>query len=273
MEANKILTADLLDLVFEDRNKEYGAYNLRKTYNKRIVKAFIITGSVAVLVLLGSILAKAIEGKPATFKVKELTLQDIKEEEKKPEIPPPVIQKPIPPQVEMARFTPPRIMKDAEVKDLIQENKDLEDKKIDVVNREGIKDEGIAAPSQIDEGKQVIEEKKDEDENRIFERVEIEAQFPGGDPAWRKFLERNLRGDVASENGAPAGNYTVLVKFVVDKQGNVSDVKALTNHGYGMEEEALRVIKKGPQWKAAIQNGRNVNAYRTQPITFQILPE
>jgi protein TonB len=57
---------------------------------------------------------------------------------------------------------------------------------------------------------------------------------------------------------------------VVDKEGNVSDVKALTSHGYGMEDEAVRVIKKGPQWKPAIQNGRNVKAYRRQPITFQI---
>jgi len=57
---------------------------------------------------------------------------------------------------------------------------------------------------------------------------------------------------------------------VVDKEGNVSDVKPLTSHGYGMEDEAVRVIKKGPQWKPAIQNGRNVKAYRRQPITFQI---
>jgi protein TonB len=156
------------------------------------------------------------------------------------------------------------------VKEVIQENKELEDKKIDVVNQEGIKDDQIAAPSQIDEGKQVIEEKKEDDENKIFEKVEVEASFPGGDAAWRKFLERNLRGDVASENGAPAGTYTVVVQFVVDKEGNVSDVKALTSHGYGMEDEAVRVIKKGPQWKPAIQNGRNVKAYRRQPITFQI---
>ena len=75
---------------------------------------------------------------------------------------------------------------------------------------------------------------------------------------------------MASENGAPAGTYTVVVQFVVDKEGNMSDVKALTSHGYGMEDEAVRVIKKGPQWKPAIQNGRNVKAYRRQPITFQI---
>ena len=60
------------------------------------------------------------------------------------------------------------------------------------------------------------------------------------------------------DNGAPEGTYTVYVQFVVDKEGNISDVKALTNHGYGMEEEAVRVIKKGPNWTPAIQNGRPV---------------
>jgi protein TonB len=271
MEANKILNADILDLIFEGRNKDYGAYNLRKTYNKRILKALIITASVAILALLGSLLAKAFQSKNNNVVAHEITLQEIKEEEKKPDIPPPPPPKPPPPpQVEMAKFTPPKIVKDEEVKEVIQENKKLDSTKIDVVNKEGIKDNDIAAPSQIDEGKQVIEEKKDDDENKIFEKVEVEAAFPGGDAAWRKFLERNLRGDVASEAGAPAGSYTVWVQFVVDKEGNVSDVKALTNHGFGMEDEAVRVIKKGPQWKPAIQNGRNVKAYRKQPITFQI---
>jgi len=271
MEANKILNADILDLIFEDRNKEYGAYDLRKTYNKRILKALIITASVALLALLGSLLAKAFTSKNSNVVQHEITLQEIKEEEKKEDLPPPPPPKPPPPPVvEMAKFTPPKIVKDEEVKEVIQENKELEDKKIDVVNQDGIKDDNIAAPSQIDEGKQVIEEKKEDDENKIFEKVEVEASFPGGDGAWRKFLERNLRGDVASEAGAPAGTYTVVVQFVVDKEGNVSDVKALTSHGYGMEDEAVRVIKKGPQWKPAIQNGRNVKAYRRQPITFQI---
>jgi len=184
MEANKILNADILDLIFEDRNKEYGAYDLRKTYNKRIIKALIITASVALLALLGSLLAKAFTSKNSNVVQHEITLQEIKEEEKKPDIPPPPPPKPPPPpQVEMAKFTPPKIVKDEEVKEVIQENKELEDKKIDVVNQDGIKDDNIAAPSQIDEGKQVIEEKKEDDENKIFEKVEVEDSFPGGDGA------------------------------------------------------------------------------------------
>src|SRR5829696_5737077 len=99
MESNKILSADILDLIFEDRNKDYGAYELRKTYNKRIMRALIITASVALLALLGSILAKTLQDKNSKkFNVNELTLQDIKpEEEKKPEPPPPPPPKQEPP--------------------------------------------------------------------------------------------------------------------------------------------------------------------------------
>lgn len=106
------------------------------------------------------------------------------------------------------------------------------------------------------------------EDNKIFEKVEIEAAFPGGSSAWRNYLERNLNGMVPRLNNAPAGSYTVIIQFIVNLDGSISDLKALTNHGYGMEEEAIRAIKRGPKWLPAIQNGRQVKAYRSQPITY-----
>jgi len=246
MEANKILSADVLDLIFEGRNKDYGAYDLRKTYNRRILRALIITASVALLALLGSILSSAMKEKgDKKVKLNEMTIQDIKQEEKKPPPvvpPPPPPPKQEPPKVEMKQFTPPVIKKDEEVEKPPPPQTELKEAKIDVVNQEGVKDEGIAMPVQvIDQGKQIVEEKKeDPDENKIFDKVEIEAAFPGGDSKWRQYLERNCNGQVATDNGAPEGTYTTVVQFVVDKEGNISDVKALTNHGYGMEEKAWR---------------------------------
>jgi len=274
MEANKILSADILDLVFEGRNKEYGAYDLRKTYNKRIILAMVITASLMILAILGSVLASTLKSTDdKDLNIREVTIQDIKQEEDKPEPPPPPPPKPPdPPKIEMAKFTPPKIVKDEEVQEPPPEQKELEEVKIDVVKQEGIKDEGIVAPAVIDDGKGIVEEKK-EDENKIFEKVEIEASFKGGESAWRKYLERNLNPSTPVDNGAPEGMYTVYVQFVVSKDGSISDVKALTNHGYGMEAEAVRVIKKGPSWTPAIQNGRSVNAYRKQPITFQVQSE
>lgn len=273
MEANKILSADILDLVFEDRNKDYGAYELRKTYNKRIVMALIITASVALLALVGSILASSLKKESGKVDIKEVTIQDIKQEEETKELPPPPPPKPPdPPKIEMKQFTPPKIVKDEEVEEPPPAQEELKEAKIDVKSQEGIKDEGIAAPVEIDQGKQIIEEKKEED-NQIFEKVEIEASFKGGEGAWKKYLERNLNPNAPVDNGAPEGTYTVYVQFVVSKDGSISDVKALTNHGYGMEAEAVKVIKKGPAWVPAVQNGRSVNAYRKQPITFQVTSE
>jgi len=107
-------------------------------------------------------------------------------------------------------------------------------------------------------------------DNNVFERVEIEAKFPGGDEAWIKYLQRTLNAGIPIDFGAPAGTYTVIAQFVVDKNGNISDVKALTRHGYGMEQEVLRVIRSGPKWIPAFQDGRNVKAYRKQPVTFVV---
>jgi periplasmic protein TonB len=276
MEANKILSADVLDIIFDGKNKDYGAYELRKTYNRRITRALVITGSIALLALLSSILSSTLKEKSdKKLKMNEMTIQDVKQEEKKeiPPPPPPPPPKQEPPKVEMKQFTPPVIKKDEEVEKPPPPQEELKEAKIDVVSQEGIKDEGIAAPTDIDQGKQIVEVKKEDDENKIFDKVEIEASFPGGDSKWRQYLERNANGQVATDNGAPEGTYTTVVQFVVDKEGNISDVRALTNHGYGMEEEAIRVIKKGPKWSPAVQNGRQVKAYRKQPITFRVESE
>ncbi|HMT75582.1 MAG TPA: energy transducer TonB, partial [Chitinophagaceae bacterium] len=85
-----------------------------------------------------------------------------------------------------------------------------------------------------------------------------------------QYLEKSLNTTVPVDNGAPAGKYTVILQFIVDKQGQPYDIRSLTNHGYGMEEEVMRVIKKGPNWTPAIQNGRPVKAYKKQPVTFLV---
>ncbi|MBK7098962.1 MAG: energy transducer TonB [Sphingobacteriales bacterium] len=111
---------------------------------------------------------------------------------------------------------------------------------------------------------------KPDNESEIFTKVEIDASYPGGPSAWRTFLERNLKPEVGVDNGAAWSVYTVIVQFIVDKEGNMIDVKRLSINGHGMEQEAVRVIKNSGKWKPAIQNGREVKAYRRQPITFQI---
>lgn len=107
----------------------------------------------------------------------------------------------------------------------------------------------------------------------VFRKVEIEASFSGGDRAWRSYLERSLNASVPVDNKAPEGTYTVIVQFIVDKDGAISDIKALTNHGYGMEQEVIKVISKGPKWTPAMQDGKPVKAYRKQPVTFAVISD
>jgi protein TonB len=104
--------------------------------------------------------------------------------------------------------------------------------------------------------------------DRVFTKTEIEASFIGGEANWRKFLEKKLNASTPVDMGARPGTYTVICQFIVDTDGNISDLKTLTHHGYGMEEEVLRLMKTSPKWVPAMQNGRAVKAYRKQPITF-----
>lgn len=103
--------------------------------------------------------------------------------------------------------------------------------------------------------------------------VDIEASFKGGLQGWWKFLERNLNGNIPVDKGAPPGQYFVVVQFVVNTDGKLSDIKGITTHGFGMEEEVIRILRKSPSWEPALKNGRSVTAYRKQPVTFQITEE
>jgi len=277
MEINKIKDADFLDILFEGRNKEYGAYELRKTYNRRIMIAIAGMVAACLLFLLSQILAKDTDNDQNKIVVQDVQLEDIKTEEKKPEPPPPPPPpKPEPPKVEITKFTPPKIVKDEEVKEPPPPQEKLEETKIGTINQEGLKDEGFVAPP-VETGTGVVEapKKAEEDYDKVFTKVEKEAKFPGGAEGWKRYLERNLDANVAANDGAPTGNYTVKVQFIVDKEGNISNVQAIEvpKPCPSCGPEAVKVIKKGPKWEPAVQNGRNVIYQAIQFVTFQVAEE
>jgi len=266
MEANKILSASILDLLFENRNKEYGAYELRKTYQKRITKAVLITAGI-VLLIVSSLLARSSKSENRNrIMTTAVELSNIKDE-KEPELPKPIKQE-VREQVRTEQFTRIEIKPDKDVRQEPPTQDDLKIADIGGEKHDGINPDDVVHPDEM-ESKAVIEKRKDI-EPEILMFVEIDAKFSGN---WQRFLERNLNPEVPVSNGAPAGNYTIEIQFVVDKEGNVSDIKPLTNLGYGMEQEAVRVLKRATKWDPAIQNGRKVKAYRRQRITFQVLGE
>ncbi len=277
METAAILRADMLDIVFDGRNKNYGAYELRRNYHQRMTKALLITAGICIAIgggaWLKSTFAKTADAE--LFDIRpEVTILDIKPiEEEIPEPPPPP---PAPkvevPKIQTIAFTTP-VITDKEIIEPPPTQEALADTKISSISQDGVKDVGlvVAPPSDAD-GKGLLVEKvkEDFDANKIFYKVEIDASYVGD---WKKFLERNLTGEVPVDNGAVPGTYTVIIQFIVDAGGNVSDIKPLTSFGYGMEQEAMRVIKKSGKWNPARQNSQLVKAYRKQPITFQVLEQ
>jgi protein TonB len=274
MEMGKILSADVLDIIFDQRNKEYGAYDLRKNYQRRLTKSLAVTLLVVVLLCLTYILLGSMKKGPGeAVVVHDLALEKIPEKEKPLEKIPPVPQKIIPPQeIRVLKSTPPVIVK-GEVPDDEKPplNDDLDNAKIGTVNSAGNDDDGAIRPP-VNEKNGVVDAPKNnnDDDAKIFTAVEIESKYPGGVPAWSAFLYRRLAYPPEASDAGIQG--TVIVRFIVDKEGNVSEVEAIS----GPEEllsSAVSVIKKSGRWEPAIQNGRKVNSYKKQPITFKLNDE
>ena len=106
-------------------------------------------------------------------------------------------------------------------------------------------------------------------EDIVFSKVEVEASFPGGEKAWTQYIKQQLEENINALVKANKSG-TCLLKFIVDKNGDTRNVEALTMKGTRLAKVAIRAIVNGPKWVPAFQNGRTVNAFREQPITFAI---
>ncbi len=269
MDSNKILSADILDIIFEGRNKEYGAYDLRKTYNKRLKKALLASAAFCGLLFGGYLLANNLSStNKKLIPIVDISLVDLKPDEPKIEPPPIPPVKPPEQRIEIKSFTPPRIVnEDVKEDEKPPEIEELVETKIGTINEKGIKDDGVVAPP-IDEGKGIIEapKKKDNDDS-LFISVQIESEYPGGKAAWMRYLNKNIRYTQEAIDNEIEG--TVMVQFIVDIEGNLSNVEAVSGPNE-LKEEAVRVIKKSGNWSPAIQNGRKVKSYKKQSVLFKL---
>lgn len=261
-------TASLDDIVFEYRNKNYGAFFLRKIYNKHVTIATIIAIALFILFISAPLIAKYLGGGDDSSKVaqveKVVELAEPPSLENKPPPPPPELPPPPPPPVvSTVKFTPPVIKKDEEVREEeeIPDQKELEDVVIATETVVGNTTEEVlveAAPTEVGE---VVD-------NQIFTFVEQNPEFPGGLEAMYKYLGKNIRYPaVASRNGLE-GN--VILQFVVGKEGEISDIQVVKSLGGGTDEEAIRVVKTMPKWAPGKQNGRSVNVRYTLPVRFKL---
>lgn len=272
MEPNKILSADILDIIFDGKNKEYGAYYLRKNYNKTLTRALIFTAAVMLLAFLGSVFANYINKnkKAQNFDVVETQMAEIKKDEPPPPPPPPP-----PPVRPTIKFVEMIAKKDEEVPEDKQETKQEEIKETQVSNvtNEGDKNAKaiVEEPKVHGDGPAVTVAPEPEapKETEIFDRAEVMPGYPGGQTELMKYLSKNINyPSIAKENGLEG---KVIVKFFVDTDGSVKDPVVLKDGvGGGSAEEAVRVIKKMPKWTPGTQRGKPVRVYYTLPVTFKL---
>lgn len=266
MDNSKILSASLLDLIFDNRNKSYGAYELRKTYGRRVTHALLITGGIAAALIGGALLSNSNEI-IVPRKTITVVISDIPEDKpKEVKIKEPEAKTQAAKPTKSEIYVEPRIVKDEDFTRPMAEQDDLARARISDIRTDGPDVADVVAPSEIDGGKDILVPAKS-GVPEIMDIVQVQAKFVGN---WERFLLRNLDPEVAIEHGAPEGRYTAIVQFVVDLDGSISNITALTSHGYGIEQEAMRVIAKSKKWEPGIQNGYPVKSYRRQPVTFVV---
>ena len=259
MDINKILNSDYLDILFEGRNKSYGGYELRKNYPKRVKKSLFILAGLGLAIAAYAVVLnlKKFEDNKKLAMMKQVTLAEPPPiDPKKPPPPPP------PPVKPTVKFTPPVIKKDEEVKEEEKPppQEELKDKSAGLETVKG--DPNAIDPGIVDPGPGTVEAPQ------IFTYVEQMPEFPGGQAAVNEFLSKNIMyPEIAKESNIQG---RVTVKFVVNEEGNVSDIIVVKGIGGGCDEEAIRVVKKMPKWKPGKQNGRPVKVYFSLPITFRL---
>ena len=270
-----------VEMVFAGKNKEYGAYQLRKGTSGRNIKALLILVIAAALV--GGFLAwKVIEQKQAEeqqayMEAMELAKlqQQAKKEEKKKEPAKPKIEpkKEIPVARETQKFTAPVIKKDELVKEENQvKQMDKLDEKVAVgtENKEGTKDRlAEAVRSDIATvAPPPPPAPKPEVSNKVFDVVEEMPHFPGGPAALQAFLSSNTKYPVVAQENGVQGR--VIVSFVVERDGSITDVKVVRSVDPSLDREATRVVKSMPRWSPGKQNGSAVRVKYTVPVVFRL---
>lgn len=279
MQPNQILTADWLDILFDGKNKEYGAYQLRKAYNNRMNMAMLIT----LLIVVTPILIYVLSNK------KEVILPPVIISDPIDIAPPPIIEQKIDPpaasskqpkRIQTVKSTTILVVPDNNFKEADQPpiQPDLDNVKIGLINQQGYPDEGMPSPDAAKGGAgngltnaNSVGQGSGTNPD-VFIPIELESEYPGGQKAWSRFLNRTLGNNYPPEAFEKGIQGTVVIQFVVDVDGSVSNIEALSGPEE-LREAAINTIRKSGKWKPAIQNGKNVKTYKRQPITFVLQGE
>jgi protein TonB len=254
-----LLKNEWLDIVFEGRNKSYGAYDLRKSDTKTTTRALILGAVIFAFLVSIPLLASLIpesSDEDMNMDKKIVTVKMPPKEKPKENLPPPP---PPPPKVDQVKFVKPVVAKAEEVVEEPPKIKEIVDKKLGAETIKGDPDAELTVEP-VGTG-DVVEE-----DNNIYNTagIEVKPDFPGGIEKFYKFVGKNYQ--VPEEEGLKG---KVFVSFVVEKDGSLTDIKVIRDIGYGTGKEAIRVLRSCPKWNPGEQNGKKVRVLYSLPINIQ----
>ena len=271
-----LIDKNWVELVFDGRNKEYGAYVLRKETGMRNIKSMLLVFAVIIAIMAGVAAKVAIENafpkKVAIETDVELTkLAEKKEAKVEKKAPVKVEEQKVVEKVKSSvKFTPPVIKKDDEVKpeEELKSQEDL-NKTNTAIGSFDVKGNDETG-GEVLKAKEVIAqpEPPKEEETKVFEVVEVMPTFPGGQQALFEWLSKNIKYPVVAEENGVQGR--VIVTFVVERNGSITDVQVAKSVDPSLDKEAVRVVKAMPHWIPGKQNGSAVRVKFTLPVTFRL---
>lgn len=278
MERNQILKSDVLDIIFEQRNKAYGAYELRRNYHRRARRAvtgvalfFMLTAAIP-LVASWAWDKPAITKLPPQQKLVHVIPVKLKEEKKTEPVKPRV--KPQPKPTSTVRQTTPTIVASTKVReeDRMKTQEEIKNKIAGIEDHEG--PEGHVAPvitpdeSGSENGTAHIAPPQNENPDELVDFSSTMPEYPGGEEALIAFLRDNMKYPTQARNSNVEGR--VVVGFIVNRDGNIENIQIKRGLGYGCDEEARRVIGMMPKWSPGDNNGKKVSVIYELPIFFEL---
>lgn len=260
------------DIIFEGKNKDYGAYEMRQTSSQRLIIAFLISIAIVVFVaFLPSLIETVTPKKNISDNLSESTVladlqRELEEQVQEKDIIREETAPPPPPLKSTIQFTAPEIVDASEISedDEIKSQDELAESKVQISVATVVGTDEVHGVDIQDlmEHKVIAEEKKEE----VLEFVEQQPEFPGGTQALMKYLNDNIKYPVIAQENNIQGRVTL--RFVVNRYGEISNIQILRGVDPTLDQEAIRVVKSMPKWIPGKQNGKSVNVYFTLPVNF-----
>lgn len=263
-----------LEIVFQNRNKAYGAYALRNQNAETTIKALIYASALfSTLIIAPVIYNQLFRTKPTEENIEPFSTVEVKLTKILPaKLVPPVVKAPAKAvKLNNVNFSNLLVVPEEQAKSEPPTQQQLANSVISSTDSEGIESSGsnpVEIPSGVFNEAATTEIPKENTTLYTLDGIEKLPEFAGGHTAFVKFLTRNLRYPEAAVDRGIQGK--VLVSFIIEKDGQLSNIKIIRGIGHGCDEEAARVLGKSPKWKPGIQNKQNVRVAYTLPINFSL---